>query len=114
MKKQLSMALCVLRSFFCGRKNATNLPGLRVVLPRELPATGYQMKLLDETGCNKRFDNSAGVGFVLQFAVDGKAEITVGIDEAITEETWRKLQTGMPVIARVTHLYEVRSIEKEE
>jgi hypothetical protein len=114
MKKQLSMALCVQRDFFCKRKTSTGLLGVRVVFPRDLPAAGFQMKLLDETGCSRRFDNSAGVEFVLQFAVDGKAEITVGIDEVITEETWRQLQTGMPVIARVTHLYDVKSLEKEK
>ena len=114
MKKQLCMALCALRNFFCGRKSETSLPGLCVVFPRDLPAAGFQMKLLDETGCSRRFANSAGVEFVLQFAVDGKKEIAVGIDEAITENTWQKLHTGMPVIVRVTHLYEVKSLEKEE
>jgi len=114
MKKTLNLALHALRNFLCCKKRATGLPQVRVVFPAKLPAAGFQLKLLDGSGNGKSFCNSAEVTFLLQTAMDGKEEIAVGLNDALSEEMWQMLQSGTPIIARVTHLYEIRSVEREE
>jgi hypothetical protein len=58
--------LAALRRYLAGSGKRGNLSGIRIVLPRENPAAGFEVRLLDaETGDGAAFENSAGMEVVM-------------------------------------------------
>jgi hypothetical protein len=114
--KSVSDVPDILRRFFARSEKCSNLPGVRIVLPRAIPAAGFEVRLLDaETGDGAAFENSAGMEVVMGWS-DGRGEpdsVRIGLHDAVTGETRRRLLSGAPLIARVTHVYEIVSVEEE-
>ena len=99
------------------RGKSGDLPGVRIVLPRASPAAGFEVRLLDpETGDGAAFENSSGLEVVMGWkARRGEAEtVAVGLEEHVSDSVRRRLLSGAPLIARVTHLYEIVSVEEEK
>lgn len=105
--------LHTLRNFFLPRRPSTGLPGVTIVLPKNLPAAGFQMRLRDpESGSEMPFMNSSDVEVILGRTISGKSSITIHLDDFVTDEMLQDLREGMPLIVKVTQLYEVAAIEQ--
>jgi hypothetical protein len=114
-EKPVPDALAALRRFFARCEKCSSLPGVRIVIPRAIPAAGFGVRLLDaETGDGAAFENSAGVEVVMGWN-DGREpeSVRIGLQDAVTDKVRQRLLSGAPLIARVTHVYEIVSVEEE-
>lgn len=110
MMKTALKALC---DFFRPRRHTTGLPGVTMVFPKDLPAAGFQLRLRDpETGSEQPFLNSSDLEVVLGHAIDGRSSIKIRLDDFVTEAVLHDLRERMPLIVKVTQLYEVAAIEQ--
>ena len=113
MNRIMKSAMQALRNLFLPRCHSTGLPGVTLVFPKDLPAAGFQLRLRDpETGSEMPFMNSSDLEVVLGHAIDGRSSIKIRLDDFVTEAVLRDLREGMPLIVKVTQLYEVAAIKQ--
>jgi len=104
----------LLKNFFAHGKSMVGLPGIKLVFPDSLPAAALDIKLVDPvTDSELPFNNSAEIEIVLAYSVDGKQSVNLQLDDMITSEDMQTILDGKPIIARVTHLYEITSIQQK-
>jgi len=89
-----------------------NLPEIDIVFPNKDIFIGSEIKLLDpQTGKNTSFDNSNDIEIIM---FDDK-HIKIGLTDVVfEEEQQRLLSKGNPLIVKVTQLYNIASVKKED